>query len=148
MLGKIGRKNFNLHQKIILRLLNGQLIKKKFKLKKAGLVGVLDPLATGMLLIVIGEATKFVKYIEDFHKEYLVTLRLGYSSSTGDDEGIITKQDKKIPNFSYDQIKEILSSFLGISYQIPPMHSSVKQNGRKLYDYARKGQKIFRKKLF
>lgn len=68
-----------------------QSIKKRFKIKKAGLVGVLDPLATGMLLIVTGEATKFSQYIEYMTKEYFVTIRFGYKSSTGDGEGIIVK---------------------------------------------------------
>ena len=121
-----------------------QSIRRKLKIKKAGLVGVLDPLATGMLLVVIGEATKFSKYIEDMTKEYIVTIRLGYKSSTGDDEGVITKDDMIVPNFSRDHINKILSSFLGDSYQIPPMHSSVKHNGKKLYYYARKGIKIER----
>ena len=69
-----------------------QSMKKRLKIKKAGLVGILDPLATGMLLIVTGEATKFSQYIETMTKEYVVTIKFGYKSSTGDGEGIITKE--------------------------------------------------------
>ena len=123
-----------------------QSIKKRFNLKKAGLIGVLDPLATGMLLIVTGEATKFSQYIENMVKEYIVTIRLGYKSSTGDGEGIIVKDSTDVSNLTKDNIIRALSSFLGQSYQLPPMHSSVKYNGKKLYQYAREGIKVERKK--
>ena len=123
-----------------------QSIKKRLRLKKAGLVGVLDPLATGMLLIVTGEATKFSQYIENMTKEYIVTIRLGYKSSTGDGEGIIIKDNTDVSNITRDNIIKTLSSFLGQSYQLPPMHSSVKYNGKKLYQYAREGIKVERKK--
>ena len=123
-----------------------QSIKKKLMIKKAGLVGVLDPLATGMLLIVTGEATKFSQYIETMTKEYVVTIKFGYKSSTGDGEGIITKDSTNISNLTRNNIIKTLSSFLGQSYQLPPMHSSVKYNGKKLYQYARDGIEVARKK--
>ena len=123
-----------------------QSVKKRLKIKKAGLVGVLDPLATGMLLIVTGEATKFSQYIETMTKEYVVTIKFGYKSSTGDGEGIITKDSTGISNLKRNNIITTLSSFLGQSYQLPPMHSSVKYNGKKLYQYARDGIEVARKK--
>ena len=123
-----------------------QSMKKRLKIKKAGLVGVLDPLATGMLLIVTGEATKFSQYIETLTKEYIVTIKFGYKSSTGDGEGIITKDSTGISNLKRNNIITTLSSFLGQSYQLPPMHSSVKYNGKKLYQYARDGIEVARKK--
>ena len=123
-----------------------QSVKKRLKIKKAGLVGVLDPLATGMLLIVTGEATKFSQYIETLTKEYIVTIKFGYKSSTGDGEGIITKDSTNISNLTRNNIIKTLSSFLGQSYQLPPMHSSVKYNGKKLYQYARDGIEVVRKK--
>ncbi|GIS46739.1 MAG: tRNA pseudouridine synthase B [Gammaproteobacteria bacterium] len=123
-----------------------QSVKKRLKIKKAGLVGVLDPLATGMLLIVTGEATKFSQYIETMTKEYIVAIKFGYKSSTGDGEGIITKDSKGISNLKRNNIISTLSSFLGQSYQLPPMHSSVKYNGKKLYQYARDGIEVARKK--
>ena len=123
-----------------------QSMKKRLKIKKAGLVGILDPLATGMLLIVTGEATKFSQYIETMTKEYIVTIKFGYKSSTGDGEGIITKDSTGISNLKRNNIITTLSSFLGQSYQLPPMHSSVKYNGKKLYQYARDGIEVARKK--
>ena len=120
-------------------------MKKRLKIKKAGLVGILDPLATGMLLIVTGEATKFSQYIETMTKEYVVTIKFGYKSSTGDGEGIITKDSTNISNLTRNDIIKTLSSFLGQSYQLPPMHSSVKYNGKKLYQYARDGIEVARK---
>ena len=123
-----------------------QSMKKRLKIKKAGLVGILDPLATGMLLIVTGEATKFSQYIETMTKEYVVTIKFGYKSSTGDGEGIITKDSTNISNLTRNDIIKTLSSFLGQSYQLPPMHSSVKYNGKKLYQYARDGIEVARKK--
>ena len=82
-----------------------QSVKKRLKIKKAGLVGVLDPLATGMLLIVTGEATKFSQYIETLTKEYIVTIKFGYKSSTGDGEGIITKDSTGISNLKRKQLR-------------------------------------------
>ena len=123
-----------------------QSMKKRLKIKKAGLVGILDPLATGMLLIVTGEATKFSQYIETMTKEYVVAIKFGYKSSTGDGEGIITKDSTNISNLTRNNIIKTLSSFLGQSYQLPPMHSSVKYNGKKLYQYARDGIEVARKK--
>jgi tRNA pseudouridine55 synthase len=122
-----------------------QSMKKKLKIKKAGLVGILDPLATGMLLIVTGEATKFSQYIETMTKEYVVTIKFGYKSSTGDGEGLITKDSTNISNLTRNNIIKTLSSFIGQSYQLPPMHSSVKYNGKKLYQYARDGIEVARK---
>ena len=122
-----------------------QSMKKRLKIKKAGLVGILDPLATGMLLIVTGEATKFSQYIETMTKEYVVTIKFGYKSSTGDGEGIITKDSTNISNLSRNNIIKTLSSFIGQSYQLPPMHSSFKYNGKKLYQYARDGIEVARK---
>ena len=122
-----------------------QSMKKRLKIKKAGLVGILDPLATGMLLIVTGEATKFSQYIETMTKEYVVTIKFGYKSSTGDGEGLITKDSTNISNLTRNNIIKTLSSFIGQSYQLPPMHSSVKYNGKKLYQYARDGIEVARK---
>ena len=121
-----------------------QSIKKRLKLKKAGLVGVLDPLATGMLLIVTGEATKFSQYIENMTKEYIVTIRLGYKSSTGDGEGIIIKDNTDVSNITeiYYQNFIIFSSILSTT----PMHSSVKYNGKKLCQYARDGIEVAKKR--
>ena len=122
------------------------LIKKKLSPKKAGIVGILDPLASGMLPIVLNEGTKLAKYIENKEKEYLVVAKLGYTSTTGDGEGVITSTNQDIDSIlSRVSIIEILTSFIGPQQQIPPMYSALKVNGIKLYKLARQGISIKRK---
>ena len=120
-------------------------VKKILSVKKAGIIGILDPLATGMLPIVLGEATKFAKYIESLDKSYVVECKLGYKSSTGDDEGVIEKDDRGIKYFDTLELKKCLASFIGVQEQIPPMYSALKVNGVRLYKLARQGIKIERK---
>ena len=119
-------------------------IKKKLNIKKAGIVGVLDPLATGMLPIVIHEATKLSRFMEDLKKNYRVKIKLGVKSSTGDNEGKLTYDKRKIPLLSIQQYKEVLKKFHGNYIQKPPMFSSVKIKGKKLYQYAREGLEVER----
>ena len=121
-------------------------LKKIYSFKKSGIVGVLDPLADGMLPIVIGEATKLAQYIEAYEKEYYVECELDKTSSTGDGEGNITEtHSPNIDNLNQENIAALLKSFLGPQNQIPPMHSAIKVNGKKLYTLARKGVTIERK---
>jgi len=119
-------------------------IKKKLNIKKAGIVGVLDPLATGMLPIVIHEATKLSRFMEDLKKNYRVKIKLGVKSNTGDNEGKLTYDKRKIPLLSIQQYKEVLKKFHGNYIQKPPMFSSVKIKGKKLYQYAREGLEVER----
>ena len=120
-------------------------LKKIYSFKKSGIVGVLDPLADGMLPIVIGEATKLAQYVEAYEKEYYVECELGKISSTGDEEGDITDMHSpNINNINQENIAALLKSFLGPQKQIPPMHSAIKVNGQKLYTLARKGVSIKR----
>tara|TARA_Y100001949_G_scaffold163175_1_gene156846 strand:+ start:213 stop:1094 length:882 start_codon:yes stop_codon:yes gene_type:complete len=121
-----------------------QIIKKKLAFKKAGLVGVLDPLASGMLPIVFGEATKFSKFLDEARKQYIVNIRIGVKSNTGDNEGTIQFDKRKVPHLSKDKIIKILDSFLGEYFHKPPMHSSIKIKGRRLYELARKGIEVDR----
>ena len=122
------------------------IVKKVLSIKKAGLVGILDPLASGMLPIVFNEGTKLSKYIESYEKEYQVTAKLGQVSTTGDAEGIITKTKRDNPlGLSDKLIKTTLKKILGKQKQIPPMHSGLKVDGVKLYSLARKGIEIERK---
>ena len=121
-----------------------QIIKKKLAFKKAGLVGVLDPLASGMLPIVFGEATKFSKFLDEARKQYIVNIRIGVKSNTGDNEGTIQSDKRKVPHLSKDKIIKILNSFLGEYFHKPPMHSSIKIKGRRLYELARKGIEVDR----
>tara|TARA_Y100000996_G_scaffold183163_1_gene143250 strand:- start:326 stop:1198 length:873 start_codon:yes stop_codon:yes gene_type:complete len=122
------------------------IVKKKLSPKKAGIVGILDPLASGMLPIVLNEGTKLARYIESQDKEYLVIAKLGYTSTTGDGEGIITATKKSIlMKLTKKSIQENVNKFLGPQKQVPPMHSGLKVNGVKLYKLARQGISIDRK---
>ena len=117
-----------------------RIVKKKLYVKKAGIVGILDPLATGMLPIVLNEGTKLAKYVEAYEKEYQVIAKLGLISNTGDNEGVITKTNQDDPFRLKDKfIQMTLKDLVGIQKQIPPMHSALKVNGVKLYNLARKG---------
>ena len=123
------------------------LLKRKLKLKKAGLLGILDPLATGVLPIVIGEATKYIAYIENNKKSYNVKAKLGVFSKCGDFESEpIEYIDEKliICKLQEQEIKDTLASFIGEYIQVPPMFSSTKHNGKPLYTYARQNIEINR----
>ena len=120
-------------------------IKFLFSPKKVGHTGTLDPMATGLLPICLGEATKFSSYLLNADKTYVGLIRLGYKSSTGDKEGEITKQDfDEIPTKSV--VKKILKNFIGPIDQLPPMFSALKHKGKPLYLYAREGINIPRPK--
>jgi tRNA pseudouridine55 synthase len=109
---------------------------------KAGHTGTLDPFATGLLPLVFGEATKFSRFLIDSDKTYLATLRLGATSSTGDTEGVVAPGGT-IPT-GISEIAAVSREMVGISMQIPPMHSAVRVQGRRLYDLARQGVEVER----
>ena len=116
---------------------------KKITGEKVGHTGTLDPLATGVLPLLIGKGTLCSKYLMNHDKTYKVVLKLGIKKSTGDEEGEILQQevvDEKV--LEGKKVKTVLESFLGEQEQIPPMYSAIKVNGKKLYEYARKGQEI------
>ena len=121
-----------------------QKVKRLFNAKKAGHTGSLDPIATGMLPICFGEATKFSQFLLDSQKSYYVTARLGVTTNTGDSEGQ-EMAVKPVVDVTRSRIQEILSTFLGDSMQVPPMHSAIKYNGRPLYELARRNIEIERK---
>lgn len=108
--------------------------------KKAGHAGTLDPLATGVLPIALGEATKTIPYIMDAHKTYHFTIKWGEARTTDDLEGEITHISDNRP-FTED-IKKILPAFLGKIKQVPPAYSAVKINGKRAYALARAGEKV------
>lgn len=124
-----------------------QIAKRIFTARKAGHTGTLDPLATGLLPICFGEATKFSSALLGADKTYEATLRLGYISTTGDAEGKISAvadvspQDMKL---TLTQVETVLQSFTGVILQIPPMYSALKHHGKPLYTYAREGVEIER----
>ena len=117
-----------------------QKAKKILKVSKAGHFGTLDPLAEGLLIIGINSGTKLSKFLLNDEKEYEATIRLGISTDTDDSEGrVITSNNTEI---SIEALLEILDQFKGEQTQIPPKYSAIKIQGRKLYDYARKGEEI------
>ena len=121
-----------------------QKAKRLFNAQKAGHTGSLDPLATGMLPICFGEATKVSAFLLASNKRYQTIAQLGQTRTTGDAEGeVILERD--VPAFSIAQIQTVLSQFTGEIAQIPPMYSALKKDGRPLYELARKGQTVERK---
>ena len=121
-----------------------QKVRYLFNAKKAGHTGSLDPLATGVLPICFGEASKVTAYLLDSNKRYTCTLQLGETTTTGDKEGDIL-QTRKIEQFSTDDLEKTLETFRGDIQQIPPMYSALKHNGQPLYKLARQGIEIKRK---
>ena len=119
-------------------------IRKEYGTKKVGHTGTLDPMATGVLPILIGDATKLSDYLMDHDKEYIAVLKLGEKRDTGDSEGNII-ETSKIPNLTTQEIENTLKAFIGKISQIPPMYSAIKVNGKKLYELAREGKEIERK---
>ncbi len=118
-------------------------MRKIFKTKKVGHTGTLDPLATGLMVILIGKATKAADYISSDDKAYVAEAQLGIISDTLDNTGELSYLKEK--SFSKEEITEALMSFTGESEQIPPMYSAKKINGKKLYELARKGETVERK---
>jgi len=118
----------------VMRLLNAQ---------KGGHTGALDPFATGLLPICLGEATKVSGLLLDSDKRYIATLKLGEATTTGDLEGERILQ-KPVPAFTQAQLQQIFQQFLGAGEQVPPMFSALKYQGKPLYEYARQGIEIER----
>ena len=116
---------------------------KKITGEKVGHTGTLDPLATGVLPLLIGKGTLCSKYLINHNKTYEVVLKLGIKKSTGDEEGdIIQEENVDEKRLEEKEVKKVLESFLGEQEQIPPIYSAIKINGKKLYEYARKGQEV------
>lgn len=117
-------------------------IKKLFGVK-VGHTGTLDPMAEGVLPILIGKGTLLSKYLINHNKKYIVKLQLGIKTDTADSEGkIIEEKTVNLELLNRDNIINILETFIGKQQQIPPIYSAIKINGKKLYEYARKGQEV------
>lgn len=117
-------------------------IKKLFN-QKVGHTGTLDPMAEGVLPILVGKGTLLSKYLINHDKKYVVKLQLGIKTDTADSEGkVIEEKDVNVDFLNEEDIIKILKSFIGQQEQIPPIYSAIKVNGKKLYEYARKGQNI------
>lgn len=121
-----------------------QRMKRLFNARKAGHTGSLDPLATGMLPLCFGEATKFSQFLLDSDKTYHVVAQLGVRTTTGDKEGDVV-EEKPVVDMSLARITAAAEKFIGEIDQIPPMFSAIKVNGRPLYELARKGVEVERK---
>ena len=111
---------------------------------KVGHAGTLDPIAEGLLIVMINNATKFSDNLMKRDKEYFVELELGYETATYDTEGEITEKYEGNLNISDEKILEVINSFTGEIMQVPPMYSAIKINGEKLYELARKGIEVER----
>jgi tRNA pseudouridine55 synthase len=121
-----------------------QRVKYLFRARKAGHTGSLDPLATGLLPLCFGEATKVSGFLLDADKHYQVTCRLGQRTLTGDAEGEVV-ETQAVPPLSREQVEAVLAGFRGEIQQVPPMYSALKHQGQRLYDLARKGQEVERR---
>jgi tRNA pseudouridine55 synthase len=121
-----------------------QEVRRLFNANKAGHTGSLDPLATGLLPLCFGEATKVSAMMLDDNKRYQVVVQLGVMTDTGDAEGVVI-QSEVVPDITNDELMLCLQRFVGEIDQVPPMYSALKHNGKKLYELAREGITIERK---
>lgn len=118
-------------------------MRRVFHMKKVGHAGTLDPMATGMLLILIGKATKASQYLMSMDKEYAGKVKLGVNTDSQDADGEIT-EERPVPELTEAQVKAEMKTFMGDQYQLPPMFSAKKINGQKLYKLARQGKTVER----
>jgi tRNA pseudouridine55 synthase len=119
------------------------LVRRRLGLKRVGHAGTLDPDATGVLPMLLGEATKLMAYLADQDKEYVATLRLGVTTDTGDLSGRVLAE-APVPALDRDQVDEVCRPFVGRIKQVPPMYSAVHHGGRRLYELAREGVEVVR----
>jgi len=115
-------------------------VRKAFNTRKVGHTGTLDPIATGVLPILVGNAVKASEYLTSQTKEYIATIKFGILTDTLDISGSIIRSGGKIP--TKEEFINVLPTFLGESLQTPPMYSAIKVNGKKLYELAREGKTI------
>ncbi|HNJ85721.1 MAG TPA: tRNA pseudouridine(55) synthase TruB [Agitococcus sp.] len=120
-----------------------QRVKHLFNAEKAGHTGSLDPLATGLLPICLGEATKYSQHLLDADKVYRTRMRLGQKTTTADAEGEVI-EEKSVPTLNAEQIEQVLARFRGAIQQVPSMYSALKKDGKPLYELARKGIEVAR----
>jgi tRNA pseudouridine55 synthase len=123
------------------------LVRRKLNTKKVGHCGTLDPLATGLLIIVLGRGTKIQDLLMSEDKEYVGTMMLGITTDSQDADGQVV-ETKPVPEFSCEQINAAFSKFQGDFYQMPPMVSAIKKDGVPLYKLARQGKTVEREPRF
>ena len=122
-------------------------VRRIYHIKKVGHAGTLDPMATGLLIILVGRATKASNYLMSQPKTYEGTFRLGQTTDSQDADGDVI-EEKEVPALTEDEMKELFATFLGDQYQTPPMFSAKKVKGVPLYKLARKGQEVEREPRF
>ena len=120
-----------------------QRVRRLFNARKAGHCGSLDPLATGLLPICLGQATRFSSYLLGAAKTYRAGCRLGQVTATGDAEGEII--ERRAVDVELASVRDVLAGFVGVIEQVPPMYSALKHEGRRLYELAREGREVERK---
>lgn len=118
-------------------------IRRKFNMRRVGHAGTLDPMATGVLVMLIGKATKLFSKFESFDKAYKATLILGTKTTTADTQGKVIEQ-RAFGHFTQEQVEDAFKGFCGEIEQVPPMVSAIKVGGRKLYELARRGIEVKR----
>lgn len=119
-------------------------VRRKLKTRRVGHSGTLDPVATGVLVLLIGKGTKLFGEFVHFDKEYDATLELGTMTSTGDSQGRVIAQ-KEIGAIAADDVRRVFLKFIGKRDQVPPMVSAIKHQGKRLYELARRGIEVDRK---
>jgi len=122
-------------------------LRGKLKMKRIGHAGTLDPMATGLLIILVGKATRVSQYLISLDKEYEGTVEFGKVTDTQDADGEVM-ETRPVPPLTEVEIKAAIAGFLGDQYQMPPMYSAIKINGVPLYKSARKGEEIVREPRF
>lgn len=122
-------------------------LRGKLKMKRIGHAGTLDPMATGVLVVLVGKATRASQYLMSLDKEYTGTIKLGQVTNTQDAEGEIL-ETRPVPPLSEGEVKSAMKTFVGDQYQTPPMYSAVKIDGVPLYKMARKGEEVEREPRF
>src|SRR6056297_4047138 len=118
--------------------------KRVLGIRKAGHTGALDPLATGLLPLCFGQATKVSAFLLDADKGYMADVKLGQTTASGDAEGDVVEQ-RDVPEISLAALEDVLDEFRGPIDQVPPMYSALKHKGRRLHDLARAGIEVERK---
>ena len=117
-------------------------VKKATGIKKVGHAGTLDPMATGALVLALGNVTRLIRFVQDQPKEYLATAQFGVATDTLDADGAVLSREPM--DFEPDELMAVVPRFTGVIHQIPPMMSALKRDGRRLYELAREGQVIER----
>lgn len=122
-------------------------VRRKLRIKRVGHAGTLDPMATGLLLILVGKATKLSQHLMGLDKSYAGTMKLGVTTESHDVDSEIV-EERPVPALSNEELKEVVAGFMGDQYQLPPMYSAKKVDGVPLYKLARKGKTVEREPRF